>query len=557
MRLNRLFAILAGAALLFSCKPQDGMKGYVFHEHNIVSLEFEHQIGEAVITDLDETTGLVEIKLAVDYIDNLSAVSVKSLVAAYGATSSIKSGETVDFSAGSIPTITVTSQAGESREYTVNMTPFAEDFAGNYAITGSELVGGLGADDGWGWGTMGMCAPEDKPWCWDTNGYGPAANYDNYLEIVCDGINDDGSTYGTCTNYGGADGKHWNCIIYKIDAGLVSDVHKYYRVIPIGESTWRRDYTNNTITFTSAEGRQTVCSVFSGTVVVSATHNKSFDVPSQAFGFAITGDYTWDDSLLYTDYQKFGVAARYCFLMVNKVDEIPAASKVIGDEGDINIPEPGTDPDPEPEPDPGADLSAYAGDYKVSGLKLFGGVDQSGFVEITDKPWDWTGYIDNYHATNANKEYDNILSITIDGAGGTLNYAPGADGEYWDYVYTNNLNSTNGLGEVTVDMSFNFGLLPHGESTFTLDPSTMAITIKADGKTVMGQVFGPGEQTVANPDSPAMSAKVTIPSGCIAIAFKLTQYTGPEFPYQEKFYTKDIDRIVYHPYYYAMIFEKQ
>ena len=54
--------------------------------------------------------------------------------------------------------------------------------------------------------------------------------------------------------------------------------------------------------------------------------------------------------------------------------------------------------------------------------------------------WDWTGYTDNYHATNANKEYDNTLAITISGNGGTLNYAPGADGEYWDYTYKNNMN---------------------------------------------------------------------------------------------------------------------
>ena len=556
MRLNRYFTILAGSALLFSCQPQDGMKGYVFHERNLVSIEFERQIGEAVITDLDEDTGLVEVKIAVGYIDNLASVSIKSLVAAYGSTSSAKSGDTMDFT-GDAPTFSITSQAGETRTYTVSMTPFSEDFEGNYAITGSMLIGGLGADDGWGWGTMGMGAPEDRPWCWDTNGYGPAANYDNYLEIVCTTINDDGSTEGTCVNYGGADGKHWNCIIYKADAGLVTDVHKYYRVIPIGESRWKRNYTDNTITFTAEDGRQTVCSVFEGTVVVSASHSKSFDIPSQALGFAITGDYTWDDSLLYTDYQKFGVAARYCFLMVNKVDEIPAGSKIIGDEGEINIPEPGTDPEPEPEPEPGADFSAYAGEYKIKTVNLFGGVDQNGFINIKDKPWDWTGYTDNYHSTNADKEYDNTLTITIEGAGGTLNYGPGADGEYWDYVYTNNLNSTNGLGDVTVDMSFNFGLMPQGESSFTLDPATMAITITAGSKTATGKVLGPGTETYANPDSPANSATLTIPSGCIAIVFKLTKYSGTDFPYQDKFYTKDIDRIVYHPYYYAMIFEKQ
>ena len=168
MKRNILTAILACAALLVSCNPgEKELANYVYQERNIVSIAFEHQIGDAIITSLDETTGLVEVKLAVDYIDNLKAVSISSLVVAYGATASVGRGDTMDLT-DALPTISVTSQSGQTRVYRIEVTPFVEDFVGNYAITGSVLIGGLGGDDGWGWGTMGMGAPEERSWCWDT-----------------------------------------------------------------------------------------------------------------------------------------------------------------------------------------------------------------------------------------------------------------------------------------------------------------------------------------------------------------------------------------------------
>ena len=137
MKRNILIAILAAAALLFSCNPGDQeLASYVFQERNIVSLAFEHQIGDAVITAFDDSTGLVEVKLAVDYIDDLKAVEISSFVIAYGATASAKRGDTMDLTQAK-PTISVTAQSGQTRVYEIVMTPFAEDFAGCYAITGS------------------------------------------------------------------------------------------------------------------------------------------------------------------------------------------------------------------------------------------------------------------------------------------------------------------------------------------------------------------------------------------------------------------------------------
>jgi hypothetical protein len=572
--------LLAGIALLFSCAPEgytglDG--GYAFHERNIVSIAFERQIGDAVIETVSDSTGTVEVRLAVDMIQDLSQVTLTSLVVAYGATATAAKDDKIDFSGGSTPTISVTSQAGEKRVYSINMIPFVESFAGNYAINGSYILGGLGeatSAEPWSWGVLLLATPESKSWCWAkwaALGYGPSANYDNYLEITCTKINDDGTTEGTCINYGGVDGKHWNCLLdgaqNKEKDGQDLDLHNFYRVIPIGESTWKKDYALGTITFKDASGKERVCSIFDSDITICEGAGKKVVVENQCLAFSVPGDTRWDatttprlNPILYTDYMKFVVAPRYYFLLVTKVDEIPAASKVVGDEGDVNIdiipddPGSGDDPGTGTGDDPGTtpDLSAIAGEYKVNSLKILGG-GRSGFDEIKLKPWDWTGYVDNYSPTNADKEYDNILTVTVDGTSGTLNYGPGADGEYWDYTYKNNMNGTNNdYGDITVDMSFNFGQLPHGESTFTLDPQTMVATIKGSGSTVYGMVYGSGTHT----DS-ATSVSLVVPSNCIAIAFQLKAYDGTDYTYEDRMSNSDLNMIVFHPNYYVMIFQKQ
>ena len=116
------------------------------------------------------------------------------------------------------------------------------------------------------------------------------------------------------------------------------------------------------------------------------------------------------------------------------------------------------------------------------------------------------------------------------------------------------MNGTNNdYGDITVDMSFNFGQLPHGESTFTIDATTMVVTIKdTDNKTVYGQVYGSGKHT-----DPATSVSLDVPTGCIALAFQLTPYSGTEYVYEDRFSASDLNMIVFHPNYYVMIFEKQ
>ena len=582
MKISKLIALLAGAALVFACTDEEqpggnggnggngggNNGGTKSNERTLLSIAFDHQIGDAVITPEGDDAGTVEFQLAVDLISDLSQVEITTLTFSYGATCTVKKGDKVDFTAAK-PTITVTAESGKTRTYSLAMTPFSESFAGCYSITGSQILGGLGDatdKDVWSWGVLLLASPEDKSWCWakwTALGYGPAANYDNYLEVKCTKINDDGTTEGTCINYGGADAKHWNCLLdgaqNKVKPGQDLDLHHFYSVIPIGESTWKKDYEKGTITFKDAEGNERVGVLFDTDIEICKDANKVVTVTDQCLAFTVDGDTTWNSEnqdflapMLYTDFLKFVIAPRYYFMLIKKVDSIPEESKVVGDEGDITIEQlpddPNTNPDPDPEPE--FTLESVPGDYMVEALKINGG-GRSGFDEIKSKPWDWTGYVDNYSPTNANKEYDNTLTITMNGASGTLNYGPGEDGEYWDYTYHNNMNGTNNdYGDITVDCSYNFGQLPHGESTFVLDTEQMVVAITGGGKTTYGMLFGPGKQTYG-------SLSLTVPSGCIAVAFQLKEYDGTEYTYEDRFSSSDLNMIVFHPVVYVMIFKKQ
>jgi hypothetical protein len=94
-----------------------------------------------------------------------------------------------------------------------------------------------------------------------------AAELDNYLEFTLIDLIDAGAKLtGKCVNYAGVDGMFWSCYFYNssINGGVPDDGNKFYRQIPIGESTWVRDYTvtPNTVTFTDAEGNKKVLEVY-------------------------------------------------------------------------------------------------------------------------------------------------------------------------------------------------------------------------------------------------------------------------------------------------------
>lgn len=309
------------------------------HDHSIIDIKFRGQAGTAVITNTDSGTGTVDFNLVSDQIEDLSKVYVEYITLSYNAVSDVLSGETVDCTADA-PTITVTSPNGESRVYTLNMKEFTESLAGSYRITGSQLWGGTGPEYGGG----ALMAPETKSWCWDENGYGPSAEYDDYFVITLTDINAAGNSAGTCVHYGGVDGKHWNCIYaaeMNKEGTTPVDLHEFYRQIPVGTSTWLRNYTDNTVTFTDASGRETVCTVLEAgthevyTIESDPQYNKTLTVEDCAFRFSLSGTDDWTN--IYSDYDKFVKKPRAFFVLAEKVDEIPAEAMTDGTEGEISL----------------------------------------------------------------------------------------------------------------------------------------------------------------------------------------------------------------------------
>lgn len=541
MKRNILFIALGALVLLASCTKDpwaDVEEGSWNHDRKILNIKFAGQAGLAKVEDTDETTGLINVALATNLVEDMSKVALETLELSYKATSSIQRGETIDFTGADDPTITVTSATGKTRTYTVVMTEFTETILGKYKITSSMLWGGTGPE----WGGGALMEPSTKPWCWYADeGFGPQAEYDDYLEFTLEEIMADGNTTGKCMHYGGVDGKHWNCLFKAAqnkEGDTDIDLHKFYRAIPVGESTWVRDYVNNTISFTDANGKVTT-GKFLPADNYTVYEGKVLTVENNAFSFdynAITKP-TEDWTNIYSDYDKFVKRPIIYFVLVSPVDEIPAESMTEGTEGKNTV-EP-------PAPAPVFDLP---GDWKVKEQWVYGGVagcitkDQS-----TAKTWCW-------HSNYA-KEKDNILTFTpsSDGAlSGTLFYGPGADGEYWDYIYVGKKGDnwmTDGI-----DCSQWYGWLPHTETTYTYNPDDKA---DSEGGTVTIRKSKSVSYTVPLllPGSYVFLEKsaLTVPEGCMALAMPLMEAPSSDLSFQ----WTDYDRFVNSPLLYVMIFEKQ
>ncbi len=336
-KIKYLFLALATVLAIASCKdPWKEINGGSWnHEHSIIAIEFEGQAGLTTIENIDDATGTVDFKLMPVNVPDMSKVAVKTLTLSYGATANIEKGSTIDFTAADAPVVTVSSPNGDTRVYTLNMEEFTEDLVGMYKTQKHMHWGGIGPQ----YGNGELMQPEKKSWMWYGGGYGPTAEYDNYFEITFDAINAAGNSVGKCVHYAGVDGKFWNCLV---PAGMnkegvtAIDLHKFYRIIPMGTSTWERSYSEGTITFTGSNGAKTVVKLLeAGTVEVYT--GKTFEVTHQAFEV----EYTRSNPEVWTfggsDYDKFVKNPTSHFILFEKVTEIPAASKTEGTEGDVTI----------------------------------------------------------------------------------------------------------------------------------------------------------------------------------------------------------------------------
>lgn len=547
---------MGALVLLSACtkKPwADVEEGSWNNDRRILDIKFAGQAGLAKVKDVDATTGTVTVQLATNLVSDMSKVTVETLDLSYKATSSIQRGGTIDFT-GAAPVITVTSATGKARAYTIEMTEFTETLEGKFAITGSRMYGGTGPQ----YGGCYLVDPSTKSWCWYTDeGFGPAAEHDDYLEFTLDEILPDGNTTGKCIHYGGVDGKHWNCLLKasmnkKGDTDM--DLHHFYRQIPVGESTWVRDYVNNTISFTDANGKVTIGQMMEAgdyTIYKDDSRNYTLTVQKNALGFKLSGKDEWDSSIIYTDFARMAIAARYYFALIERVSEIPAASKTEGTEGKNTV-------DP-PAPAPVFDLP---GDWKVHELWVYGGA----YTSITKdqasaKPWSWNGYNSNTGKSNCNFELDNILTLTPDAEGslsGKLLYSAGADGKYWDYLYTG--KKAGVAVDPPIDCSQWYGWLPHKETTYTYNPDD--VTPMADGTVPPAGTVAIKIKGVVTYNVPVLvpgsyvflgKSALVVPDGGMALALPLADTPSTNTSYLNS----DYDRFVNSPLLYVMVFTKQ
>lgn len=359
-----------------------------------------------------------------------------------------------------------------------------ESLVGAYKIQKLWVYGGTGPE----YGGAGWVDMHNKTWWFDeTTGHGIKAELDNYIEFTLTEFNADGTqSTGKCVNWAGADGKNWDTWFYNNynaskgeyrnpDAPL--DAANFYRQIPIGESTWVRDYTvtPNTLTFTDAEGRKTVLEILEpGYEFVPGSNDKNASANTRifprtegddlTFHAAVKGTDNWNKS--YTEIDKIFYRPRDFFIDVDKVDAVPEESKTTEAKWVPDFPEP-------------EEPASLAGTYKFRDGKTIGGKDGS----ITAK-----GLVEQYGGWDPVKASINSMkndkyTFTATGTDangnetGTVTFDDGGDGT-WNYKLLDNMN-----GNKEYDGTDLYGIIASDNSTtYVYDATAGTVTFTTRGK---------------------------------------------------------------------------
>ena len=387
-----------------------------------------------------------------------------------------------------------------------------ETLVGAYKIQKLWVYGGTGpAYGGAGWVDL-----HNKTWWFDeTTGHGIKAELDNYIEFTLTEFNAEGTqSTGKCVNWAGAEGKNWDTWFYnnkKSDGternpDAPKDGSNFYRQIPIGESTWVRDYTvtPNTVTFTDAEGRKTVLELLEPGYEFTTDKYGDSNASANKRTFPRTegDDLTFHAKLTgwveiwparYSELDKLFDCPRDFFIDVDKVDEVPAESKTSEDKWVPELPEP-------EEPETPATL---AGTYKFRDGKTVGGKDGA----ITAK-----GLIEQYGGwdpvkASINSMKDDKFTFTATGTDangnetGTVTFDKGADGATWNYKLLDNMS-----GNAEYDGTDMYCILSiEGTTTYVYDAAAGTVTLSTDGREYVVDFLAPGTYKYSGLD-------VTVPS---------------------------------------------
>ncbi|SBW06876.1 hypothetical protein [uncultured Dysgonomonas sp.] len=309
MNIYKSLSLLILIFMLFSCKDDIIDKGN--SDKNIINITFENQIGNPIFSD---NSNVIKIMFN-QFTEGKSKIKLKNLELAAGVFANISVGDEISIGDESNSTsLEVTSESGIKQTWIVNFVPFSEELVGTWRITTLSVYGGAWPEYN---SSAAYSSMTDRSWNWKTDGTGPVAEYDNTLTFTLEGISESGDPYGKVINSAGADGKFADFIFMDNpnEAASPIDVNYHYRKIPRGESSWKRNIANGTITFTAAD-QSTTIGFFVGPGTEILDQNSSITISDRAFTFDLQPTYIWLD--IYKDRERFVENAKKYWIQVTK-----------------------------------------------------------------------------------------------------------------------------------------------------------------------------------------------------------------------------------------------
>ena len=367
-----------------------------------------------------------------------------------------------------------------------DVTQIEDSLIGKFKIQKFWVYGGTGAE----YGGAGWIDLHNKTWWFDqTSGHGIKAELDNYLEFTLTDLLDGGNKRtGKCINWAGVDGMNWSCFFHDsktLTDGLPTDAKKFYRQIPIGESTWVRDLTvtPNTVTFTDEYGNVTVVEVYEPVYSFTPGYNDSNAAANTrtfprtegddlTFHAKITtGKDNWD--AIYNEIDKIYYRPRDFFIDVDRVDEIPAEAKTYE--------KPYEPANPYPE--------SIAGTYKYNSDVTYGGKD--GAISgkgLTVQYATWQPAAEHINKMKNDKYIFTATGIDAkQNEVGTVTFDDGGDGT-WEYQLYDNMNGNKEYNGIEL-----YGFIAHDNTTtYVWDRAARKITFTTRGKEYVVDYLIPG-----------------------------------------------------------------
>lgn len=197
MKLYKFILLTLTAVILLACQkdPMSEIKDGTWNkERNIIEVSFSGQIGKSKIT----RAGNVATVEFLDYSDDFSNIQINSLEISYGATTTVKIGDKLNFNnTEKTATVTISPANGEPLVWKIKASLYVNPYKGTWGIQSFRMKW----DDWNGWGLKGEAEVALKM----TNA---APGIDDIITFGgIDGVDASGAYYGVYERTSGADGK--------------------------------------------------------------------------------------------------------------------------------------------------------------------------------------------------------------------------------------------------------------------------------------------------------------------------------------------------------------